>query len=118
MLVRLRNSQSRVVVVSAEVPEDVSDHHVPLLVDSFSVRLECSGGKLLQEEGDPAALQVLPEEVGEVAEEGLEEEYEDDPLVPGVPDLVPVLGHLHQIGVVAGVRSDPRVREVHANLAG
>ena len=54
----------------------------------------------------------------EIASESLEEEDEDDPLIPGVSDLVPIRGDLHQIavlGVDAGVRvgADPGVREVH-----
>ena len=54
----------------------------------------------------------------EVAGEGLEEEDEDDPLVPGVPDLVALRGHLDQVPVhvrCARVGSHSRMRVVHTN---
>ena len=56
----------------------------------------------------------------EVAGERLEEENKDDPLVPGMSDLVSVRGDLHQVAVLgvgggAGVGADSRVREVESS---
>ena len=57
----------------------------------------------------------------EIAEQSLEEEDKDDPLVPGVSDLVPICGDLHQVAVlcvgagVGGVGADSRVGEVHTS---
>ena len=42
----------------------------------------------------------LPEVVGEVAHESLQEEDKADPLVPRVTNLIPILGHPDQVGVV------------------
>ena len=42
----------------------------------------------------------LPEVVGEVAHESLQEEDKADPLVPRVTYLIPILGHPDQVGVV------------------
>ena len=42
----------------------------------------------------------LPNVVREVAHESLQEEDKADPLVPRVPDLIPILGHPDQVRVV------------------
>ena len=56
-----------------------------------------------------------------VAQESLEEQNEADPLVPGVPDLIPILGDLNQVGIVGvnvGLPSpDTRVSHMRANPA-
>ena len=53
----------------------------------------------LEQEAEFSTLPVLPEVVREVAEQGLKEEDEDDPLVPSVSDLVALRGHLDQVPV-------------------
>ena len=57
----------------------------------------------------------FPEVVRDVAHQGLEEEDEADPLVPGVPDLIAILGDLDQVGIV-GVEG--RLEVVHGGDAG
>ena len=48
--------------------------------------------------------------MGNVAHEGLQEQHEADPLVPGMPDLIAILSDLDQVGIV-GV--DGRLEVVH-----
>ena len=60
--------------------------------------------------------------MGEVAEHGLDEQYEADPLVPGVPQLVPLLGPADVpllLGVVRVVHGgDARVRNLVSHTLG
>ena len=74
---------------------------------------------------DELTFPRLPEIVGYVAHESLQEQDEADPLVPGVPDLITLLGHPDQVGVV-GVQGrlqvvqggDTRVRHLGSDLSG
>ena len=100
----------------------VFDHHEPLLVDRFTLGVQGKVGQILQEQRDFSSFQILPEEVGEIAGDGLEEEDENDPLIPGMSDLVTLRGDLNQVavpggGAGVGVGAHPGVGEVHASPA-
>ena len=67
----------------------------------------------------------LPQVVGHIAEERLQEEDKADPLVPSVPHFVSLLGDLDQVGVVrvkvwipVVQRRDSGVSNVGANFSG
>jgi len=77
----------------------VHDHSAPIL---RRLALDHGFVEFLYEHADLSSLPRLPDEVREVAEDSLEEEYEADPLVPGVPDLVPVLRGLDEVRVIVG----------------
>ena len=80
----------------------VLHHHDPLLVDRLPLGVQGEVREVREEQGDFASLQIFPEEVGEIAGDGLEEEDEYDPLIPGMSDLISLRGDLHQVAVLIG----------------
>merc|ERR1719148_166620 len=102
-------------VVGVASPDHVADHLIPLLPCLLGIHLHQLLIEAANQHGDLATLPGLPQEVGDVAHDGLECEHKDDPLVPGVPDLITLAGHLHQVPVEGGggVGSNPGVRSRH-----
>jgi len=101
-------------VVLVEVTHHVADYHLPLspvggliVLQRLSFSLEA-----LEEGFDPPSLQVLPDGVRKVAEDGLKAEHQTDPLVPGVPDLIARVSHANVPELGGGVGAHSGVREV------
>jgi len=101
-------------VVLVEVTHHVADYHLPFsLVGGLLVLQRLSFSLEALEEGfDPPSLQVLPDGVRKVAEDGLEAEHEADPLVPGVTDLIALVGHSNVAELGGGVSAHSGVWEV------
>ena len=102
----------------AHRPHNVVDDVVPLLLGGLHLAIQGLLVKPLKKQAELSPLPVLPEEVREIAEQRLEEQDKDDPLIPRVSDLVPLGSHLDQVPVhvvgSAWVGSHPGVRVVHA----
>jgi len=102
-------------VVGLNVPRDIVGDDMSFPLCGLCISLEGHRAEILQKKLQQSALPVLPQEVRKVASQCLSEQDEDDPLVPGVSDLVTIGRHLDQVPVGgARVGPDPGVGVVQA----
>jgi len=101
-------------VMGSDGPGDpVDDDRAAIL---SSVFFDHGSVEVLDEHADLSSLPRLPDEVRDVAHDGLCEQNEADPLVPGVPDLITVIvgGNVAGIVVRSSTRTNARVGEILA----